>query len=213
MNYDMNDGIPPYDLPFGDSPNHDEPVEKETNQNIPDANPTPEVEEEEHPQVELDEELIQSDQLNVGEFVDGVVTEDYAPDSYGSSGNKKSKAVSLPLIIVGVGILLAGSIFAIYGTDLIPGLKFNLSSIKLPGSIASKEKENLDDVKELPDLNDEDTSIDTAENENYNDVDIDLAKNRNKNKVAPKYGDDMSNDLDLPPLPGVGGKQPSSNGF
>ena len=203
MNFDMNDGIPPYDLPFDDNSNDEKSQNNEINDQIKEENTEPIIipQDDELASFPTDEVVIppDSEQLNVGEFVDGIISEDYAPEPENKLAqqqhSKNSSKIYLVLILL-AGLFAAGSLFLIFGTDLVPNLKAKLSfNINMHKFSSDKKETQIENGSDLADTG-------VSSDENYQDISIDIQRNRNK---MPSDMKNIDENLDLPPLPGTNG--------
>ena len=235
MNYDMNDGTPPYDMPFDglpidDSSNTPSGAPNEGDFSIPADDFSMSADIELPGDVELpsddvsfqEEDVSESANIseNDGDFAsqrivdEGLATENNdSPEAYAPAPKKKGPKVLLPILILVMGLLVAGSLYAFYGADL----NFDFSNKTSNNNIAqdnessdmtSEENEN-DGEQDLTQSEGAEENNDMAMNgEGTESIDIDIAKNR------IQRGNLQGEDNGMPPIPGAGVNQgPMQNGF
>ena len=211
MNYDdiNEEGIPPYDLPiFGDSENNSDkkqdiqPSEQENNQ-IAEVAESPEQQSDEHNIEEISLDSVQEQMQE--EYNDTISAEEVpgdenlSPDSVNTKKKSGGSKLILPLVIVFLGLFLAGSLVLIYADNLnIPYLSEMMAKISGKSSdkvitvdekrmdmpVPNQENEVLDE--ELQKLMGEDTE------------DIGVEYTRNGSGMPPVEGPGQNGPIGMP---------------
>lgn len=202
MNYDMNDGIPPYDMNFDDSSNAGKPVSDDAPENdyrlSSDFGDGLSKSSDGAEQIPLEE-------LNIGQFVDGVQSEDYHAYQEPPVQGPSNKPMNLmPIIILLMLLILGGSLVLIYGSEVIPNFSLDLGkkSDTAQEDIQSQnlENEDLANVPELPDVGGSNESDDV-----FQDADINVMRN-NRSADIVSGRDSVNDSLGLPSESGANKK-------